>query len=96
MSKLTDLTEKAIGLGLEVPEGATVKDIEKLIKDLEPVDTFGQKVEFEEWLCEIKGRKESKLKLIRDCVKITEEQAEILNTGILNGSNNQGIMYFKK
>lgn len=59
---------------------------------------------FEEWKVDVKvsqnkkGENErvyEKLKLVRPVVKITEEEAEILNTGLLNGPNTSGLMYFR-
>lgn len=35
-----------------------------------------------------------KLKVLREVVKITEEEAEILNTGVLEGGNTYGKMYY--
>jgi hypothetical protein len=59
-------------------------------------DEFGAKQSYEEWICEIKAKQPSKLKLVRPNVKITEDQAAILNEGVINGSNSIGTMYFKK
>lgn len=50
---------------------------------------------YQEWLVAIKDKKAEKLKCIRECVKITDEEAETLNAGILEGSNTQAKMYFK-
>lgn len=54
---------------------------------------------FEEWECKITnsqdGAKFEKLKIKRKCVKITEEQAETLNAGILKGGNTYAKMYFR-
>lgn len=41
------------------------------------------------------GKTYEKLKVVRDCVKITEEEAETLNAGVLDGPNNIASMYFK-
>ena len=40
-------------------------------------------------------RSAEKLKLTRPCVKITKEEADILNEGVLNGPNTFGFMYFR-
>jgi hypothetical protein len=51
---------------------------------------------YEEWLVRIgTDNKEEKLKKLRDCVKITDEQAEILNEGRRYGGNTITEMYFK-
>ena len=57
-------------------------------------DDFGVKKSFDEWECKVLGGKVEKLKVKRSGVKITEEQAEILNEGIINGSNTYGSLYF--
>ena len=53
---------------------------------------------YDEWECKITntedGPVEEKLKKIRSNVKISDEQAEILNTGVLKGGNTYGRMYF--
>ena len=62
------------------------------------------KKHYEEWKCEIKaiveegkvtGKNVEKLKLMRACVKITDEEAEVLNAGVKDGSNSIVSMYFK-
>jgi N-methylhydantoinase B/oxoprolinase/acetone carboxylase alpha subunit len=52
---------------------------------------------YEEWKVEIKqgGKVVDKLKMTRPCVKISEEQAEILNEGRRYGGNTITEMYFK-
>lgn len=50
---------------------------------------------YEEWRVDIKDGKAEKLKLVRKCVKITDEEAEILNNGVLTGFSTAPIMYFK-
>jgi hypothetical protein len=51
---------------------------------------------YEEWMVEVKPKgKYEKLKLVRSCVKISEEEAETLNAGVLNGGNSHVNMYFK-
>lgn len=50
---------------------------------------------FVEWNCSIKNGKETKLAITRKCVKITEEEAEVLNRGTLKGGNTYGLMYFR-
>ena len=61
--------------------------------------------DFEEWKCEIKinrdkegketTREAEKLKKIRPCVKITEQEAETLNDAALNSPRHDHVvMYF--
>ena len=70
--------------------------VEKQEVFITETDEFGAKISHEEWICEIKAKQPSKLKLVRPNVKITEEQAAILNEGVLNGANSIGTLYFKK
>ncbi len=49
---------------------------------------------YEEWHVQVKNGKYEKLKLLRAKVIISEREAEILNDGVLNGSNNYASMYF--
>ena len=66
-----------------------------------PEHTIGGKEIFQEWKAEIKTDKETgaksfeKLKLIREVVKITPEQAELLNDGLLYGGNSIVNAYFR-
>jgi hypothetical protein len=73
----------------------TAKPVEAA-KTAKPVEeySFGEKLPFQEWDVKVTKGSAEKLKIKRGCVKITEEQAEILNTGILSGSNTYGVMYF--
>lgn len=41
------------------------------------------------------GKTFEKLKVVRECVKITDEEAETLNAGVLDGPNTITSMYFK-
>lgn len=49
---------------------------------------------YEEWKCQIKGGKAEKLKRLRAAVKISDEQAEILNDGRIKGGNAYANLYF--
>lgn len=66
-----------------------------------PEHTIGGKEVFQEWKAEIKTDKETgaksfeKLKLVRESVKITPEQAELLNDGLLYGGNGIVNAYFR-
>jgi hypothetical protein len=58
---------------------------------------------YQEWRVEIKAemdgdkvvKKYEKLKISRPCVKITDQEAETLNNGVLEGPNTFSLMYFK-
>ena len=50
---------------------------------------------FQEWKVQVSNGKVEKLKIMRACVKITDEQAEVLNRGIEQGGNQIALMYFK-
>lgn len=41
------------------------------------------------------GPKYEKLKMAKEVVKISDEEAEALNKGVLQGSNTHAVMYFK-
>jgi hypothetical protein len=73
------------------------------------IDT-GSGIHYEEWNCKViltpdgkdrddkeKFKREfKKLELVRDFVNIREEEAEVLNTGVLNGPANVYVLaYFK-
>ena len=49
---------------------------------------------YEEWECKIVNGKHEKIKRKRPRVLISEEQAAILNEGVLKGDNNFALMYF--
>lgn len=50
---------------------------------------------WQEWNVRIEGGKAIKTDISRKCVKITDEEAENLNRGILTGGNSYAKMYFK-
>ena len=52
-------------------------------------------VHFQEWEVKIDKKVAEKLKISRPCVKISDEEAETLNAGILDGPNTYAKMYFK-
>jgi hypothetical protein len=55
------------------------------------------KLHYEEWKVEISKGKFEKLKMQRDRVLLTEEQADLLNAGVIDGGlNKYGVMYFLK
>lgn len=99
MATKPELLEKAQSLGLQVDDKMTVKELTAAIADAEGGEGPDGKTEeapyFEEWECKITNGKQEKLKLARKKVKITEEEAKILNAGILQGSNTYGLMYFR-
>lgn len=49
---------------------------------------------YEEWDVQISGGKYKKLTISRPVVKITEEEAENLNKGVVEGGNAYAKMYF--
>lgn len=69
-----------------------------LVVNEEEEDTFGKKRKYEEWRVSVKrtdkGVEAEKLKKLRPCVKITEEQANVLNKGVLDGNQIDGTMYY--
>ena len=67
----------------------------KPVIDEQIADDPFRKKRYEEWRVEIINKKAEKLKLIRPVVKITEDQAEILNRGVIDGPGNKyALMYF--
>jgi hypothetical protein len=60
----------------------------------EKAPVISDKLHYQEWRVELKDGKADKLKIVRPVVKITEDQAAILNDGMLKGNNNIGNMYF--
>ena len=54
------------------------------------------KEHYQEWDVKVEKGEAVKLKISRQCVKITDEQAETLNHGRLSGGNTYVKMYFKK
>lgn len=54
---------------------------------------------YERWKVQIHQKEEGnsfeKLKLDKKCVKISDEEAETLNSGVLNGGSKYAMMYFK-
>lgn len=103
-----DVIAEAQALGIEVSEENTVAEIQQMIKDktselikkAEP-ETVKEPVKkakhnhYEEWHVKISKNIAEKMKINRPCVKISEEQAEILNEGVLYGNNTYAVMYFK-
>lgn len=53
------------------------------------------KTGYVEWDVRITKGEAEKLKVSRACVKITDQEAETLNAGVLNGGNSYAKMYFK-
>lgn len=69
---------------------------------LSPIDSGTQptlpnpesETHYQEWDVKVVGKTPEKLKIVRPVVKITEEEATILNEGVLLGDNTYGKMYF--
>ena len=79
-------------------------DLDLEVGDEIEIPAAEEKKHYEEWKCEIKaiveegkvtGKNVEKLKLMRACVKITDEEADVLNAGVKDGSNSIVSMYFK-
>lgn len=88
-----ELTAEAEALGIEIPEGATVKQIEALIAGEQPA--VKENPAFEEFNCRIlPGRKAKVLELKHKRRLITREQADTLNVGAVDGGNAYASMYF--
>lgn len=51
-------------------------------------------VTFEEWRVEIRNKKATKLSMLRPRVVISEEEADVLNRGVIDGGNTYAAMYF--
>lgn len=66
----------------------------KPAQDAEVAERKSVKTHYEQWKVELKDGKAEKLKIVRPRVLISDEQAEILNEGVLKGGNNIGDMYF--
>jgi hypothetical protein len=85
----------------EKPKGKSAKAPKapkpEIVEDFqdEPVDDWGKKKHYQEWTCRVTGGKAEKLKMTRPRVMITDQQAEILNEGVLNGNNKYAQMYFR-
>jgi multidrug efflux pump subunit AcrB len=74
----------------------TVQDLEQELNEVPEVveaNPYGKK-EYQEWEVKINGGKAEKLKVSRQKVKITDEQADILNQGVETGGNTYAKMYF--
>lgn len=52
------------------------------------------KTHYQEWRVEIKNKQAEKLKIVRDRVMLTDDQAELLNFGVVEGGNQFAHMYF--
>jgi hypothetical protein len=86
-------------------KGYTEEEAEEIFAALEPpaptlvmqemaVNPFGKKT-YQEWEVKIEQGKAKKLAISRPKVKITDDQADILNRGVIEGPNNTyAKMYF--
>jgi hypothetical protein len=76
----------------------TDEEVNEIVDAIDALNNSVEKAEadyYEEWDCKIVKGVAEKLKRKRTGISITDEQAEILNTGVLNGGNNYALMYFK-
>lgn len=62
---------------------------------IENEDQSQETTGYQEWEVKIDRQQAEKIKISRKSVKITEEEAEILNRGVLTGGNTFAKMYFK-
>jgi hypothetical protein len=73
-------------------------DVEQQLNEVPEVveeNPFSKK-HYQEWRVEIKDKKAEKLKVLRPRVMITDEQAAILNQGVLEGpQNTYASMYYR-
>jgi hypothetical protein len=70
-------------------------DLEQELNEVPQVEVnpYGKK-NYQEWEVKVNGGKAEKLKISRSNVKITDEQADILNQGVETGGNTYAKMYF--
>lgn len=92
--------EEAIGeiiaaLGIEEGEKEQPKKDEPKKEDKQEKYNPFAKQHYQEWRVELLNGRAEKLKVVRKRVLITDEQAEVLNNGVLEGGNTYGSMYFK-
>ena len=76
-------------------DDVSAEDAEKIISVLYPETEPEEANYFEEWECKVANGKAEKLKCVRKRVKITEQEAEVLNNGLLTGGNSYVKMYFR-
>lgn len=87
---------KAKRTAAPVDNDVNLPDLEEQLNEVPKVqeeNPFGKK-HYEEWRVELKDGKAEKLKVVRKRVLITDDQAAILNEGVLKGGNNLGNMYY--
>lgn len=79
-------------------KGYTPEEVDEILASLddsEPeVDPFG-KQNYQEWEVKIENKEAKKLTISRQRVRITDDQADVLNIGALEGNNTYAKMYFK-
>jgi len=106
MAKYADLIEhgttkeEIIDFLATEEKAETQEDKDELLAELFPEKGSEKKVikavkpHYEEWDVKVAGGKAEKLKISRPVVKISEEEADTLNAGILTGGNTYAKMYF--
>jgi hypothetical protein len=89
-------TKKAIvSAALEATETDNLEQQINEVPEVVEENPFAKK-HYQEWRVEIKDKKAEKLKVLRPRVLITDEQAAILNQGVLEGpQNTYASMYYK-
>lgn len=91
-------TDEATEIAAAITGGVT--DSTNVSKPVGQKKKAVEAVGYQEWRCEIKvedgKRRAEKVKLLRPCVKITDDEAETLNNGALNSPRQDYVlMYFK-
>lgn len=72
------------------PESIPIEELEMQAPVINPINHTLTKVKcyFEEWECRVENGRYSRIRLLRACVKITEDDAELLNRSVLEGKEN--------
>jgi hypothetical protein len=73
---------------------AKKEELDQEVNNVPEVNPYGKK-NYQEWEVKIEKGRAEKLKINRHCVKITDDQAAVLNEGVVKGPNNTyAKMYF--
>lgn len=75
-------------------EQLTTQEPKRSASRRKPAPEATQQPAFQEWKCEVKNGQAEKLKLVRACVKITEDEANVLNEGRLHSGNKIVNLYY--
>jgi hypothetical protein len=90
-------TEKDDMRDVLIADELSEADADQLLAALYPVEAEAPAADhFQEWEVKVgSGGKFEKLKVRRPVVKITQEEADTINAGVLSGGNTYARMYFK-